>query len=98
PHRVPEVGECARVALLAEPAIDLHQGTPQSLLRGLALQPCLACAAPALVVGEAEKVEGWQTSSCPECLPGVTFATRQQAGFPYIEPQTEFPQPQRQDP
>ena len=31
PHCVPEVRECARVALLAEPAIELHQGTPQSL-------------------------------------------------------------------
>ena len=76
PYRVPEVGELPRVTLLAKPAIELHQGTPQSLLRGCALQPCLSCAAPAPVVGEAEKVKGQQTSSCPECLPGVAFATR----------------------
>jgi hypothetical protein len=41
PHRVPEVGECPRVAFLAKPAIQLHQGTPQTLFRGFALQPCL---------------------------------------------------------
>ena len=34
PHRVPEVGECARIALLAEPAIELHQGASQTLLQG----------------------------------------------------------------
>jgi hypothetical protein len=37
PHRVPEVREFPRIALLAEPAIELHQGATQSLLRGFAL-------------------------------------------------------------
>ena len=50
PHRLPEVGECARVTLLAKPAIDLHQGASQSLLRGLALQPYLACPGPSPVM------------------------------------------------
>ena len=37
PYGVPEVGEGMRVALLAEPACDRHQGATQALLRGLAL-------------------------------------------------------------
>src|SRR5206468_2497346 len=34
PHRVPEVREFPRVALLAKPAIELYQRTTESLLRG----------------------------------------------------------------
>src|SRR5215471_2665554 len=37
PYCEPEVGEGMRVALLAEPACDLHHGATQALLRGLAL-------------------------------------------------------------
>jgi hypothetical protein len=47
---LPKVGEGLRIAYLAEPAIDLHQGASQSLLRGLALQPYLACPGPSPVM------------------------------------------------
>ena len=98
PDRVPEVGEFPRVALLAKPAIELHQRATESLLRGFALQPCFPCPAPAPVMGKAEKVKGWQTPACPECLPGVAFATGQQARLLGVEAQPEFPQPQREAP
>ena len=48
-------------------------------------------------MGEAEKVKAWQRPSCPKCLPGVAFATRQQASLLGMQAQSEFPQPQRQD-
>ena len=47
-HCLPEVGERLHIAFLTEPAIDLHQSASQSLLRGLALQPYLACPGPSL--------------------------------------------------
>jgi hypothetical protein len=97
PQRVPEVGECARMALLAEPAIALHPGASQALLRGFPLQPCLLCPALAPVMGKAEKVTGWHRPACPECLPGVAFAPRQQPGLLGMQTQPAFPQPQRQD-
>jgi hypothetical protein len=66
PHRVPEVGECPRVALLAKPAVQLHQGPPQTLFRGFALQPCLPCSALPPIAREAEKVKSWHRPVCPE--------------------------------
>jgi hypothetical protein len=86
PYRVPEVREFPRVALLVKPAIELHQGASQSLLRGFALQPCLPCPALPPVMGKAEKVKTWQRPLCPKCLPGMTFATREQMGFLGVEP------------
>src|SRR5215216_1330463 len=53
-HRLPKVGEFACVALLAEPAINLHHGAAQSLFRRLALQSRFACPTSAPVVREAE--------------------------------------------
>jgi hypothetical protein len=86
PHRMPEVREFPRVTLLAKPAIEFHQGAAQSLLRGFALQPCLLCSALSPVMGKAEKVKTWQRPACPECSPGVAFATRKQVGFLGVEP------------
>src|SRR4029453_5016946 len=45
-------------------------------------------------MGEAEEVKAWQRLACPKCLPGVAFATCQQAGLLGIQAQAEFPQPQ----
>jgi hypothetical protein len=70
PHRVPEVREFPRIALLAEPAIEFHQRATESLLRGFALQPCLPGPALSPVMGKAEEVKAWPRPSCPECLPG----------------------------
>ena len=54
---LPEVGEGLRIAGLTEPTIDLHQSASQSLLRGLALEPYLACPGPSPVMGKAEEVK-----------------------------------------
>jgi hypothetical protein len=60
PHRVPEVREFPRVALLAKPAIEIYQCATESLLRGFTLQPCLPGPALPPVMGKAEKVKAWQ--------------------------------------
>ena len=72
---LPKVGEGLRIAYLAEPAIDLHQGASQSLLRGLALQPYLACPGPSPVMGKAEEVKAWRALAMPEGLTSVPFPT-----------------------
>ena len=73
-HCLPEVGEGLHIAFLTEPAIDLHQSASQSLLRGLALQPYLACPGPSPVMGKAEEVKAWQPLSVPQGLAGVIFS------------------------
>jgi hypothetical protein len=90
---LPEVGEGLHIALLPEPAIDLHQGASQSLLRGCALQPYLACPGPSPVVGKAQKIKGRRALSVPKGLASVIFPTSQQTGLLGVETQPEFPQP-----
>jgi hypothetical protein len=92
-HGLPEVGEGLRIAFLTEPAIDLHQSTSQSLLRGLALEPCLACPGPSPIVGKTQKIKGRRALSVPKGLAGVLFPTSQQTGLLCVELQPEFPQP-----
>jgi len=92
-HGLPEVGEGLRIALLTEPAIDLHQSTAQSLLRGLALEPYLACPGPSPVMGKTEEVKAWQTLSVPQGLAGVIFPTSQQTRLVCMKTQPEFSQP-----
>ena len=92
-HGLPEVGEGLRIAFLTEPAIDLHQSTSQSLLRGLALEPYLACPGPSPVMGKAEEVKAWQPLSVPQGLAGVIFPTSQQTGLVDVETQPAAPLP-----
>jgi hypothetical protein len=90
-HRLPEVGECACVALLAEPVIDLHQGAAQALFRRLALQSRFACPTSAPAVREAEIVEGGQPRPVSKGPPGLPLRKGEQAGLLGIEVQAEFP-------
>ncbi len=90
---LPEVGEGLHIALLTEPALDLHQGAAQSLLRGLALQPYLTCPGSSPVVGKTQEIKGRRALSMPQGLAGVIFPTSQQTGLVCVETQPEFPQP-----
>jgi hypothetical protein len=69
-HGLLEVGERLRVVLLTEPAIDRHQSASQSLLRGRALEPCLACPGPSPVVGKTQKaLVGFQGRGLAQVVP-----------------------------
>jgi hypothetical protein len=92
-HGLPEVGEGLRIACLTEPAIALPQSTAQSLLRGLALEPYLACPGPSPVMGKTEEVQAWQSLSVPQGLAGVICPTSQQTRLVCIETPPALPQP-----
>ena len=80
-HRLPEVGEFARMAFLTKPLGEVSQGAAQPFLRGLALDPHEPVTTPAPVVGEAEEVYRRQTVPRPESLPRPLFAKGEEMGF-----------------
>ena len=93
-----EVGEGLHIALLPEPAIDRHQGASQSLLRGCALQPYLACPGPSPGVGKAQEIKGRRALSVPKGLARVLCPTSQPTGLVGVATQPACPQPYRKDP
>jgi hypothetical protein len=90
-HCLPEVGEGLHMVCLTEPALALHQGAAQALLRGLALQPYLACPGPSPGVGQAQASTGRPALARSTGLASVLWLTAQPPGLGGVETPPPFP-------
>src|SRR5262249_41291002 len=98
PHGLPELGELPLVPFLAQPLVDGDDCPPQTLLRGLTLQPHLPPATQPPIMGQAEEVKRRRALARPHRAPCMASATGEQPRLVCVEAQPELRQPEREDP